>query len=669
MRPALALLSSILLAGEVPVTPPSYPHAPMPSYTAAEKRHWSYQPIAVAPVPTFTTVADKAWAQGPIDAFILERLAKDGLRPAPRADKITLLRRATLDLTGLPPTPAEVDGFLRDQSPGAWAKVVDRLLASPAYGERGAQHWLDVVRFGESEGFEYDNHRPDAWRYRDYVVHAINNDKPYPEFVKEQLAGDEMNPNHEQLRIASGFQRLGAIRRNAGNQEVASSRNEVLTEMTNIVGSAFLGMTLGCARCHDHKFDAIKQSDYYRVQGYFASTVDQDVPLTSSADQAAWKKKFDEVEGSLKKIQSQIKLLKGSDLVKMEEQYKAKEAELPEPLPALFSVKNDPAKLSPIHLLARGDYAMKGATVGMRPPGILAGPDVPELPLTTDQPRTKLAEWMFNANNPLPARVMANRLWSDHFGRGIVATPNDFGRMGARPTHKELLDYLADQYRSNGWQMKPIHRQILLSNTYQQAVTNPVAGKLGSQKDPDKTLLWAFPRRRLDAEQLRDTMLAVSGELNAKLGGPSVLLPVQPELVQLLYKPHQWVATKDVAEHNRRSIYLIQKRNLRLPFMEVFDLPDRTASCARREASTHAPQALEMLNGEMSNRLAKSLAARLRAEAGTAPAKQVDLAYRLATSRLPTVGEKQAALAFLRTQPLEEFALAILNLNAFVYVN
>ena len=669
MRSAVALFSTILLAADAPVKPPTYPHAPLPTYTVAEKRHWSFQPIAVTPPPSFTAPADQAWTKNPIDAFILERLAKDSLRPAPRADKITLLRRVSLDLTGLPPTPAEVDAFLADRSPQAWAKVVDRLLDSPAYGERWAQHWLDVVRFGETEGFEYDNHRPDAWRYRDYVVHAINNDKPYPEFVKEQLAGDEMNPNHEQLRIAAGFQRLGAIRRNAGNQEVASSRNEVLTEMTNIVGSAFLGMTLGCARCHDHKFDAIKQSDYYRVQGYFASTFDNDVPLTSSADQSAWKKKFDDVESTLKTMQGKVKQLKGDDLVKMQEQIKAKEAELPEPLPALFSVKDDLEKTSPIHLLARGDYAMKGATVGMRPPGILAGPDLPELPLTTAKPRTALAEWMFNANNPLPARVMANRIWSYHFGRGIVATPNDFGRMGSRPTHKELLDYLASQYQTNGWQMKPIHRQILLSNTYQQAVSNPVSGKLAAGKDPDKTLLWAFPRRRMDAEQLRDSMLAVSGELNAKIGGPSVLLPVQPELVNLLYKPHQWVATKDTTEYDRRSIYLIQKRNLRLPFMEVFDLPDRSASCARREASTHAPQALEMLNGDMSNRLARAFAARLRSEAGPVAAKQVDLAYRLATSRLPSAAEKQTALAFLRTQPLEEFALAILNLNAFVYVN
>lgn len=668
MRPVIALFSSILIAAETPVAP-THPHAPMPTYTAAEKRHWSFQPITVTPPPKFTSPVDQAWSTNPIDAFVLERLAKDGLRPAPRADRITLLRRATLDITGLLPTPAEVDAFVADKSPQAWSKVVDRLLASPAYGERWAQHWLDVVRFGETEGFEYDNHRPDAWRYRDYVVHAVNTDKPYPEFVKEQLAGDEMNPNHEQLRIAAGFQRLGAIRRNAGNQEVASSRNEVLTEMTNIVGSAFLGMTLGCARCHDHKFDAIKQSDYYRVQGYFASTVDYDVPLTSSADQAAWKQKFDAVESQLKKMRSQMKMLKGEDLVRMEGQYKSKEAELPAPLPSLFSVKTDLDKTAPIHLLARGEYTMKGATVGMRPPGILAGPDLPELPLKTENPRTKLAEWMFNPNNPLPARVMANRIWANHFGRGIVATPNDFGRMGSRPTHRELLDYLADQYRSNGWQMKPLHRQILLSNTYQQAVANPIAGKLGAQKDPDKILLWAFPRKRMDAEQLRDSMLAVSGELNPKVGGPSVLLPVQPELVNLLYKPHQWVATKDVAEHNRRSVYLIQKRNLRLPFMEVFDLPDRSASCARRESSTHAPQALEMLNGEMTNRLAQAFAARLKAEAGSVAAKQVDLAYRLATSRLPSPAEKQTALAFLRTQPLEEFALAILNLNAFIYVN
>ena len=663
MRPFIALLSAAsLLCAEANVGT-----APIPTYTPAEKRHWAFQPVTKPAPPEFTAAADRAWIKNPIDAFILERLNKDGLRPAPAADRASLIRRATFDVWGLPPTPAEVDAFVNDRSAQAWEKVVDRLLGGPQYGERWAQHWLDVVRFAESDGFEYDTHRADAWRYRDYVIHAFNSDKRYDEFVKEQLAGDELNPRNEQYRIAAGFQRLGALRKNAGNQEVASSRNEVLTEMTNIVGSAFLGVTLGCARCHDHKFDAIRQSDYYRIQGYFAQTHENEVPLATAEEQAAWKAKADAVDQEVKEMRSRMKKMMGAELAEMQKKVAEKEQEKPEPLPALYSVLNDPAKMSPIHLLARGDHQARGAAVGMRPLGVLT--QQPELPLATDKPRTKLAEWIFSDENPLTARVMANRLWHFHFGRGIVATPNDFGRMGSRPTHRELLDYLASELREGGWTLKQLHRQILLSNTYQQSVNNPAMAKLGGEKDPDRTLLWAFPRKRLEAEQIRDGMLAVAGVLNPKQGGPSILIPVDEDLVQLLYKPSQWKVTADASEHNRRSIYLMQKRNLRVPFMEVFDSPDRAISCARRDASTHAPQALELLNGDISNQAARGFAERLKKEAGPVAAKQVDLAYRLVAGRLPTAAEKRAGLTFLASQPLTEFALAMLNTNAFLYVN
>jgi hypothetical protein len=557
---------------------------------------------------------------------------------------------------------------VRDTSPNAWEKLVDRLLASPHYGERWGQHWLDVVRFAESDGFEYDTHRPDAYRYRDYVIHSFNSDKPYDRFLREQLAGDEINSKHEEMRIASGFNRLGPLRKNAGNQEVASSRNEVLTEMTNVVGSALLGVTLGCARCHDHKFDPIRHTDYYRMQAFFAATHERDVPLASAEEQNAWKQKKAEIESEMKALRAKMKGLEGSAKEEMEKKLKDVEARMPEPLPALYSVANDSEQPSPIHVLARGDHMNKGDRVGMRPLGILMPEGAPELPADMAAPRTALADWILQPEHPLTARVMANRVWNYHFGRGIVATPNDFGRMGSRPSHPDLLDHLANSFVDNGWKLKFLHRQILLSNAYQQASHSPIE-KLAAETDPENKLLWKFSRRRLSAEEIRDAALSIAGRLNPQAGGPSIIVPVEQELVNLLYKPSQWAVTPDPAEHDRRSIYLIAKRNLRLPFMEVFDAPDLQISCARRESSTHAPQALELLNGDFTNRMADALAERLQKEAGASHLKQIDLAYRLAAGRAPNPVELKTAQNFLKKQPLREFALAMLNLNTFLYVN
>lgn len=636
------------------------------TYTAVERRHWAFGKRTRPQIPGFSDAAAKTWVRGPIDSFILKKLRAEGLRPAPAADRLTLIRRAYFDMTGLPPSPAEVRAFVNDASPKAWEKVVDRLLASEHYGERWAQHWLDVVRFAESDGFEYDTHRRDAWRYRDYVIRSFQNDKPYNQFIREQLAGDEINPKHEEYRIASGFNRLGPLRKNAGNQEVASSRNEVLTEMTNVVGSAILGVTLGCARCHDHKFDPIRHTDYYRMQAFFAGTHETDVPLASEEEQAAWKKQTDELTAEMKKLRASMRGLKGDALMTMEKRLKDMEAKMPEPLPALYSVSTDPAKATPIHVLARGEHQNKGEKVGMRPLGVLLPDGTPEL--QTDKPRATLADWILDPEHPLTPRVAVNRIWQFHFGRGIVATPNDFGRMGARPSHPELLDYLANRFVEGGWKWKPLHREILLSSTYRQSSRSPIA-IAAKEKDPENKLLWRFSRRRLEAEELRDAMLSVAGVLNPKQGGPSIIVPVDQELVNLLYKPSQWAVSPDPSEHNRRSVYLMAKRNLRLPFMEVFDSPDLQISCARREQSTHAPQALEMLNGDLTNRLAGALAERLEKEAGPSRAKQVDLAYRLTTGRPPSVKEAQLARAFLAKEPLREFALAMLNLNKFLYVD
>ena len=667
MKPVVAVLTATALLAAPPETT-----APAEKYTTAERKHWSFQPRNDVQPPEFTAPADRAWIKTPVDAFILAGLQKAGLKPAPPADRATLLRRVTFDLHGLPPTPQEIDAFVRDKSPNAWEKVIDRLLDSPRYGEQWGRHWLDVVRFAESDGFEYDTHRNDAWRYRDYVLHSFTIDKPYDQFIREQLAGDEINPKNEVLRVASGFNRLGALRKNAGNQEVASSRNEVLTEMTNIVGASMLGVTLGCARCHDHKFDPIRHTDYYRIQGYFAQTFENDVALATPEEQQSWKAITDPLQKEMKDLQKKMAKVDDAEKPQYQKQIDALEDKMPAPLPALYSVADNPEKVSPIHVLARGDYQNKGVKVGMRPLGVLLPDTVPELPVETAQPRTKLADWIADPANPLTARVMANRAWLYHFGRGIVATPNDFGRMGSRPSNPALLDYLANSFVAGGWHLKPLHKLILLSSTYQQSSTSPIEAA-ASAKDADNKLLWKFSRRRLEAEEMRDSMLAVSGVFNAKAGGPSIIVPVEPEMIKLLYKPSQWAITKDASEHDRRSVYLMQKRNLRVPFMEVFDAPDLQISCPRREQSTHAPQALELLNGDLSNRLATSLAARLSTEAKTNTAR-IDLAWRLAAGRLPNPAERALAAKYLAANSkdpnaLREFALAVFNLNAFLYVN
>ncbi|HYE74276.1 MAG TPA: DUF1553 domain-containing protein, partial [Blastocatellia bacterium] len=392
-----------------------------------------------------------------------------------------------------------------------------------------------------------------------------------------------------------------------------------------------------------------------------------------------YKAKAEPIEKEIKELTAAMKKLQGKDdpaaldqknaLMKKLEELQDR---MPEPLPSVHTVTNQMEKRSPIHLLARGDYSSKGERVGMRPLGVLLPDGTPELPETITKPRTELARWIIAPENPLTARVMVNRIWQYHFGRGIVFTSSDFGRMGARPTHPELLDYLANEFVSHGFSIKHIHRLILNSNTYQQSSampSDPALRELAIKKDPENKLLWRFNRQRLAAEQLRDAMLAISGMLNLKQGGPSVMVPVERELTKLLYKPSQWQPAKDTAEYGRRSIYLIAKRNLRLPFMEVFDAPDMLVSCTRRESSTHAPQALELLNGTFSNEQAEALAARLEKEAGPNLRKQIDLGYRLVAGRPAKTQEIQAALVFLKTQPKREFALTLLNLNSFLYVN
>ncbi len=639
-----------------------------PSYTAAERRHWAFQPRSSPAIPQFASTAGRAWisrSESPaIDSFILASLEKAGLKPAR-----TLIRRVYYDLTGLPPTPEAIENFLADPVPDAWAKLVDRLLDTPEYAERSAQHWLDVVRYAESDGFEYDTHRSDIWRYRDYVIRSFGQDKPYDQFLREQLAGDEMTngstaPQDDELLVASSFNRLGALRKNAGNQDAAYNRNEVLVEMTNVIGSGFLGMTLGCARCHDHKFDPIRQKDYYRMQAFFASTQQKDIPMYTPEEDAKWKQKKSAIDAEMAKLTKLLPQMDGPERAAIEKQLQEKELELPEPLPALNVVHDEPAQFVPVHILARGNSDAPQDRVRPRVLGVLLSEGAPELADDTPKPRLALTNWIADPNNPLTARVMVNRIWQSHFSRGIVATPNDFGRMGSRPSHPELLDWLANQFVSGGFRIKPVHRMILLSNTYQQDYL-PVA----QDKDPENKLLWRFPRRRLEAEELRDSMLSISGKYNPKKGGPSVIVPIEPELVHLIYKPSQWAVNSDASQFYRRSIYLFEKRNLRLPFLEVFDSPDRLLSCARREASTHAPQALELMNGAFTHEMSEAFAQRLRSEGGPSAGRQIDRAYQLALGRPPTQVERRIALQFLKKNPPNEFALAMFLINDFLYVN
>ena len=636
-----------------------------------EREFWSFQPRSSAVPPPVRS----DWIRNPVDAFILQRLTAEGLGPAPESDRRTLARRLSFDVTGLPPDPNEIKQFLNDGDADSWERLVDRLLASPRQGEHAAQHWLDVVRYAETEGFEYDRYIPGLWRYRDYVIDSLNRDMPFDRFVREQIAGDELahgsirHPEDRDLLAAAGLHRLGPVRRNAGNQEVASSRNEVLTERTDIIGAAFLGLTVGCARCHDHMFDPIRQVDYYRLQAYFGPSRETDMVFGGDVSIEKWRKETKDIAGNMKSLRGKIKLAEGAERERLQSEHDALEARLPEAPPALSTIRNDNHDPTIVRVLDRGDHTKPLQAVNPRPPGVLLPEDAPTLPVDVENPRSRLAEWLTAPDHPLTARVIVNRIWQAYFGQGIVDTPNDFGFMGGRPSHPELLDFLANELVRSGWSLKHIRRLILTSRTYRQASRNPALSAVGTEKDASNRLLWHGPRRRLRAEEVRDAMLSVSGELNLAYGGKSVMLPVDNALVELLYDPTQWRVPRDRAQHRRRSIYLIAKRNLRLPFMEVFDQPALLTSCAGRQASTHPPQSLELLNGQIANDLATLFAKRLAAEQGPAPEGIVQQAYILATGRNPTPTEIDTTMRFLADAPAREFALAMFNLNSFLYVN
>jgi hypothetical protein len=672
---------------------------------------WPFQPLARPKVPKLSKL--KTWARNPVDDFVGEKLEANNLEPSKPADKLTLLRRVTYDLTGLAPTIAEQNAFLADKSPDAYTKVVDRLLASPHYGERWAQHWLDLVRYSETDGFKKDGLRHDAYRYRDYVIRAFDNDLPYDRFVRQQLAGDELEPENHDAIIATGFVRLYPEDINASN--LVQQRQEILDDITDNTSLAFLGLTVGCARCHDHKFDPIKQTDYYRLQACFAAVLPNDDAVIASKQQVAEHQQREShwehmTQGLRKAIDTELADERQSAMQEAIEAYDpqtlaaiktpaekrnclqkqlAAEAEewiesrldrairkclpderklvdqqmeelakfdgiRPDPLPTAMAVTDGGRQAPTTCLLAGGNYLKPEQEVMPGFPEFL-GASEPQL-LTAENHanstgrRSALAEWLTRPDHPMTSRVMMNRVWQFHFGQGIVATPNDFGVMGGNPSHPELLDWLASEFVSNGWHLKPIHRLMVLSATYCQSSRvepSSPATAAAMAVDAANNLLWHFRRERLEGESLRDTLLQVSNQLNLKMFGPSA----HPELPKVLEDSrYGWYADKNVEDRNRRSIYVFAKRNMRLPLLEAFDQPDQLNSCSRRTATTTAPQSLELLNGEMAEQAARVWSGNLLSECGNDETKIVREAYHEAYGRLPNDEELQAAENFVDKQ-------------------
>jgi hypothetical protein len=588
-----------------------------PNLSPFDRDHWSFHPLVRPDLPA--AYKDK-WCENEIDAFILHRLQKKSLSPQIPADRVTLIRRLSFDLTGLPPTPEEIDAFANDASPEAYARLVDRLLESPHYGARWGQFWLDLARFAETDGFEHDKVRSESWRYRDWVVRAANDDLPYDQFMSLQVAGDLLRPGDDDAATATAFCLSGPDMPDINSQE--ERKHYLLNEMAGTVGSVFLGLQLGCAQCHDHMFDPVSQADFYRLRAFFEDSV------------------------QLRRDVSVFRLAQSSD-------------------PATSRV------------WIRGNWRRPGPEVHANFPRVLISADA-----TTDSngsaSRVALANWLSNADaNPLPARVLANRVWQFHFGRGINNTPSDFGIAGELPTHPELLDWLATELVRGRWSVKHLHRVIVMSATYRQASERDVSSPAEAwnkllQSDPPNELLGRFPRRRLDGEAIRDAMLVVAGQLNEERSGPGVCPPLAEELRATLLNG-QWEVSAREADHYRRSIYVFARRNLRYPIFELFDRPDANASCARRNKSTTAPQALLLFNSTFSLEIAQHLAARSLAEGGTLE-EAAARAARRAWGRSLTVEEAEGAREFLNREgssdeALIDYCLALINANQFLYVD
>jgi hypothetical protein len=682
--------------------------------TDADRAHWAFRPVADPATPP---VRDATWVANPIDAFVLAKLEQAGLQPSPPAAPRELLRRASFDLTGLPPSPEEYAAFVSDRFADAWPRAVDRLLASPRYGERWARHWLDVVRYAQTNGYERDGEKPLAWRYRDYVIGAFNADRPYDQFVREQLAGDELDVVTDDSVIATGFYRLAVV--DDEPDDAKTAEYDYHDDNLRTIGAAFLGLTVGCARCHDHKFDPIPQADYYRLLAFIHNVRPHErerytkdsavyVPLGQREAIDAW---YAEKDAKLAPLRQQMEAIKAPVRQGLIDK---RLAELPEPVRLAYltdaaartgeqqrladeaaarvvpsdqdvinalqgpaagehgqlaqqvrelSGQKPPFEMAmavrehgPVpamtHVLVRGSAASPGARVVAGFPEVIGGVG-PAAPIRPPRPestglRRALAEWLVRPDHPLTARVMVNRVWQHHFGRGIVQTVDDFGKTGTPPTHPELLDWLASRFVEDGWSVKQLHKLILTSNTYRmssRASGNPAA----AAADPGNALLWRQDMRRLEAEAIRDSVLAVCGTLNPQAGGRGFFPRLSREAIASGSRPGDGWDVSTAAERNRRSIYVYLKRSQLLPMLEMFDFNNTAMPSGERASTIVSPQALMLLNDDFVHEQADALARRLM---GDAPDRggRVTRAYALALGRAPTAAELEVALGYVDRQ-------------------
>lgn len=685
--------------------------------------------------PALNSLKDIQRVRSPIDLFVMRQLEASELEPAPQADPAVLVRRAYFDLLGLPPTPEEVNEFANDHSPEAWPRLIDRLLASKQYGERWARHWLDVARYADSGGYETDIYYPGAWRYRDYVIKSFNDDKPYDVFVQEQIAGDELWPDnldldprrvyivsdekrrHLEARIATGFYTLEP-RVHESALDARRLAYETLTDWVDTTASAFMGLTLGCARCHDHKFDPFTQKDYFSLQAIFAGAREMELPLWTTHHEADWRQSYPRVT-AVEEARKAYRLFeartKGQEL-SAEQQARKQELliaigqavlKLPERAAGQEAVEYDglmhiptasvlgrehPDLIKPVYLLERGELNRPMQQVQPALPAALAG--ATGTPAELSGPfgsRKQLALWLTQADHPLTARVIVNRVWQWHFGRGIVDTPNDFGNMGRPPSHPELLDWLAAGFVADGWKIKNLHRRIMNSATYRQSSQSGSDRHLA--RDPENRLLWRMNRRRLEAEALWDAVHESAGTLNLAMGGPPVVPPLADDEIAALREKWHWVVSADPAQHTRRGMYILSRRNFKFPMFEDFDAPVNSLSCPTRDVTTVAPQALWGLNNRSVFRQAMHFAGRVVNEAGADSSAQVCRAWRIALGRAPTASESESAIRLLaaleqeQATPLQDcpeslravspvhgaalskLCLALFNLSEFAFID
>ena len=676
----------------------------------ADRDWWAFRPIRQSAPPN---VEAEEWAKHPIDRFVLDRMRKSELRPAPRADRATLIRRAYFQLVGVPPTPEETRAFVADERSDAWELLIDRLLADPRYGERQASFWLDLVRYSDSDGWNQDAFRPHIWRYRDYVIESFNADKPYREFVREQIAGDEVPGDDPRTLTAVGFLRLGIYEYN--QRDARGLWNDIVSEMTDVVGDAFLGLSMGCARCHDHKFDPIPQTDYYRLRAFFDPVVwRDDLPGATLVEQQAYEEKLAQWKDATKDIRARLdrvldpyrrrkwkstvakfpldiqacfhkpesertswehqmaylvsrqfleegggpfKSLSKKDKAQreaLEKELAAFDQIKPRPLPALMTASDWPGTVTPTVLPDRADQQAisPGYLAVLSGEGSQDASPASGIKQGTAGRRSDLARWIARDDNPLTMRVIVNRIWQQHFGRGIVATPSNFGRTGDRPTHPELLDWLVTEFVAGAQRWKRLHKLILTSETWRQSSSHPHAREFET-KDPGDSLYWRASVRRLSAEQIRDAMLLLSGELGAKVGGPSV-----------------------DEKQPRRGLYVKRYRNRTETFLHVFDAAAGLKSVDARGTTTTPTQALLLANGDYALARARAFAKRLASEKRTKQ-ERIDGAMTFAWGRRPSEDELASAERFVTSKDgttidaerWVDFCHLLLNSNAFLYVD